>query len=84
MNNIYKRADLLGISVYELVKNYIFIFDIEGKFYGITSQEDIDKYIITHNKYSDSILLIDLLSSVDNLQVLTYDYLEEVLENNIA
>lgn len=80
MEDVYKRADLLGISVYELINNYIFIFDSESWFYGVVAKEDIDKYLITHDGYSDSIILVDLSESTDNLQVLTYDFLEKILE----
>lgn len=80
MKDIYKRADLLGISVYELVNNYVFIFDAESWFYGIASKEDIDNYLISHNGYSDSMIIVDLSKSIDNLQVLTYSFLEEILE----
>ena len=81
MNSIYKRADLLGISVYDLINNYIFIFDIEGFFYGVTLKEDIDRYIEEHEDYSDSIVLIDLSKSIDNLQVLQYKALKIMLED---
>lgn len=80
MNNIFKRADLLGISVYELINNYVFVFDAESWFYGVASKEDVDKYLIAHDGYSDSIIIVDLLKSVDNLQVLNYHFLEEILE----
>jgi len=80
VEDIYKRADLLGISVYELINNYVFIFDAESWFYGIASKEDIDSYLISHDGYSDSMIIIDLSKSIDNLQVLTYDFLEEILE----
>ena len=80
MEDIYKRADLLGISVYELINNYVFIFDAESCFYGVASKEDIDNYLISHNGYSDSIIIIDLSKSIDDLQVLTYDFLVEILE----
>ena len=45
MEDIYKRADLLEISVYELINNYVFIFDAESWFYGIASKEDIDRFL---------------------------------------
>ena len=80
MENIYKRADLLGISVYELINNYVFVFDAESWFYGIASKEDIDNYLISHNGYSDSIVLVDLSESADNFQVMTYRFLEKILE----
>lgn len=80
MEDIYKRADLLGISVHELINNYVFIFDAESWFYGVASKEDIDSYLISHNSYSDSIIIIDLSKSLDNLQVLTYNFLEKILE----
>lgn len=80
MNNIFKRADLLGISVYELINNYVFIFDAESWFYGVASKEDIDSYLISHNDYSDSMIIVDLSESIDNLQVLTYNFLEKILE----
>lgn len=80
MIDIYKRADLLGISVYELINNYVFIFDAESWFYGVASKEDIDKYLIAHDGYSDSIIIVDLLKSIDSLQVLNYHFLEEILE----
>ena len=80
MEDIYKRADLLGISVYELINNYVFIFDAESCFYGVASKEDIDSYLISHDGYSDSIVIVDLSESIDNLQVLTYNFLEEILE----
>lgn len=80
MNDIFKRADLLGISVYDLITNYVFIFDAESWFYGVASKEDIDKYLIAHDGYSDSIIIVDLLKSIDSLQVLNYHFLEEVLE----
>lgn len=80
MNNIFKRADLLGISVYELINNYVFIFDAESWFYGVASKEDIDSYLISHNGYSDSMIIVDLSESIDNLQVLTYNFLEKILE----
>lgn len=80
MNNIFQRADLLGISVYDLITNYVFIFDSETWFYGVALKEDIDKYMITHDGYSDSIILVDLSESTDNLQVLTYGFLEKILE----
>ena len=80
MEDIYKRADLLGISVYELINNYVFIFDAESYFYGVASKEDIDSYLISHNGYSDSMIIVDLFKSIDNLQVLTYSFLEEILE----
>ena len=78
---MYKRADLLGISVYDLIHNYIFIFDKEFSFCGVALQEDIDKYIITHDKYSDSITLLDLSAFANNLRLLNYDALEKILEN---
>lgn len=80
MEDIYKRADLLGISVYELINNYVFIFDTESWLCGIASKEDIDGYLISHNGYSDSIIIVDLSKSLDNLQVLTYNFLEKILE----
>ena len=80
MKDIYKRADLLGISVYELINNYVFIFDAESCFYGVASKEDIDSYLISHNGYSDSMIIVDLSKSIDSLQVLTYNSLEEILE----
>lgn len=80
MVDIYKRADLLGISVYELINNYVFVFDAESWFYGVASKEDIDKYLIAHDGYSDSIIIVDLLKSADSLQVLNYHFLEEILE----
>lgn len=80
MNNIFKRADLLGISVYDLITNYVFIFDAETWFYGVALKEDVDKYMITHDGYSDSMILVDLAKSIDNLQVLNYHFLEEILE----
>ena len=80
MEDVYKRADLLGISVYELINNYVFIFDAESCFYGVASKEDIDSYLISHDGYSDSIVMVDLSESIDNLQVLTYNFLEEILE----
>ena len=80
MEDIYKRADLLGISVYELVNNYVFIFDAESWFYGVASKEDIDSYLISHDGYSDSMIIVDLSKSIDDLQVLTYSFLEEILE----
>ena len=80
MEDIYIRADLLGISDYELINNYVFIFDAESWFYGIASKEDLDSYLISHDGYSDSMIIIDLSKSIDNLQVLTYDFLEEILE----
>lgn len=80
MEDIYKRADLLGISVYELINNYVFIFDAESYFYGVASKEDVDSYLISHNGYSDFMIIVDLSKSIDNLQVLTYNFLEEILE----
>lgn len=80
MDDIYKRADLLGISVYDLINNYIFIFDIEGFFYGVALKEDIDKYIEEYGNYSDSIILVDLSESIENLQVLQYKALKIMLE----
>lgn len=80
MEDIYKRADLLGISVYELINNYVFIFDAESWFYGVASKKDIDSYLISHDGYSDSMIIVDLSKSIDNLQVLTYDFLEKILE----
>lgn len=80
MNDIYKRADLLGISVYDLINNYIFIFDVEGFFYGVALKEDIDKYIEEYESYSDSIILVDLSESIENLQVLQYKALKIMLE----
>lgn len=80
MDDVYKRADLLGISVHELINNYIFIFDAESWFYGLASKEDVDKYLIVHNGYSDSIVLVDLSESADNFQVITYRFLEKILE----
>jgi hypothetical protein len=80
IEDVCKRADLLGISVYELINNYIFIFDSESWFYGVATKEDIDKYLISHDGYSDSIVLVDLSKSIDNLQVLKYYFLEEILE----
>lgn len=80
MDDIYKRADLLGISVYDLINNYIFIFDVEGFFYGVTLKEDIDKYIEEYGGYSDSIILVDLSESIENLQVLQYKALKIMLE----
>lgn len=80
MEDIYKRADLLGISVYELINNYVFVFDAESYFYGVASKEDIDSYLISHNGYSDSMIIVDLSKSINNLQVLTYNFLEEILE----
>lgn len=80
-NNIFKRADLLGISVYDLIKNYVFIFDSETWFYGVALKTDIDEYMISHDGYSDSMILVDLEKSIDNLQVLNYRFLEEILEN---
>lgn len=80
MEDIYKRADLLGISVYELINNYVFIFDAESWFYGVASKEDIDDYLISHDGYSDSMIIVDLSKSIDSLQVLTYNFLEEILE----
>lgn len=80
MDDVYKRADLLGISVHELINNYIFIFDTESWFYGLASKEDVDKYLIAHNGYSDSIVLVDLSESADNFQVITYRFLEKILE----
>lgn len=80
MNDIYKRADLLGISVYDLINNYIFIFDVEGFFYGVSLKEDIDKYIEEYESYSDSIILVDLSESIENLQVLQYKALKIMLE----
>ena len=80
MDDIYKRADLLGISVYDLINNYIFIFDVEGFFYGVALKEDIDKYIKEHENYSDSIILVDLSESIENLQVLQYQALKIMLE----
>ena len=80
MDDIYKRADLLGISVYDLINNYIFIFDVEGFFYGVALKEDIDKYIEEHESYSDSIILVDLSESIENLQVLQYQALKIMLE----
>lgn len=70
----------MGISVHELINNYVFIFDAESCFYGIASKEDIDSYLISHNDYSDSMIIVDLSKSIDNLQVLTYNFLEEILE----
>lgn len=80
MKDIYKRADLLGISVYELINNYVFVFDAESLLYGVASKEDIDSYLISHNGYSDSMIIVDLSKSIDNLQVLTYNFLEKILE----
>lgn len=80
MEDIYKRADLLGISVYELINNYVFVFDAESYFYGVASKEDMDGYSTSHNSYSDSIIIVDLSKFVDNLQLLTYNFLEEILE----
>lgn len=80
-NNFFKRADLLGISVYDLINNYIFIFTSNGNFYGLASHEDIDKYMISHNKHSNSIVLIDMTEVVNNMHVLKYDYLEQLLED---
>lgn len=80
MDNIFKRADLLGISVYDLITNYVFVFDAETWFYGVALKEDIDEYMITHDGYSDSMILVDLEKSIDNLQVLNYHFLEEILE----
>ena len=80
MNEIYKRADLLGISVYELIDNYCLIFDYEGFFYGAALKEDIDKYYISHDDCSDSMIVVDLQYSIDNLKVLEYDFLEKILE----
>lgn len=79
MKDIYKRADLLGISVYELINNYVFVFDAESLLYGFASKEDIDSYLISHNGYSDSMIIVDLSNFVDNLQVLTCNFLEEIL-----
>lgn len=79
MKDIYKRADLLGISVYELINNYVFIFDAESCFYGVASKKDIDSYLISHDGYSDSMIIVDLSNFVDNLQVLTCNFLEEIL-----
>lgn len=80
MDDIYKKADLLGISVYDLINNYIFIFDVEGFFYAVALKEDIDKYIEEYESYSDSIILVDLLESIENLQVLQYQALKIMLE----
>lgn len=80
MDNIFKRADLLGISVYDLITNYVFVFDAETWFYGVALKEDIDEYMITHDGYSDSMILVDLEKSIDNLQVLNCHFLEEILE----
>lgn len=80
MTDVYKRADLLGISVHELINNYVFIFDVESWFYGVATKEDIDEYLTAHDGYSDSIVLVDLSKSIDNLQVLKYYFLEEILE----
>ena len=80
MDNIFKRADLLGISVYDLITNYVFVFDAETWFYGVALKEDVDEYMITHDGYSDSMILVDLEKSIDNLQVLNYHFLEEILE----
>ena len=80
MNDVFKRADLLGISVYDLITNYVFIFDAETWFYGVALKEDVDQYMITHDGYSDSMILVDLGKSIDNLQVLNYQFLEEILK----
>lgn len=79
--NFYKRADLLGISVYELINNYIFIIDKETNcFHGAVCRDDIDRYMISHDSYSDSIILFDCLLFLNNLKALNYDFLEKILE----
>ena len=79
---MYKRADLLGIPVYDFINNYYLIIDYyNGCLYGAASCEDIDNYYISHNKCSDSIRIIDLKHSIGNLKVLQYDMLEKILED---
>lgn len=83
MNKMYKRADLLGISVYDFVNNYHLITDSNGLLYGVASCKDIDNYYISHNEHVDFIKIIDLKHDINNLKVLQYNLLEKILEGKI-
>ena len=77
----YKKADLLGITLYDFVNNYCVIYDDDLHYIGLACVDDIDKYIATHsNLNTKSFKILSLKETLDNTHILSYGFLKEIFD----
>lgn len=77
----YKKADLLGITLYDFVNNYCIIYDDDLHYIGLACIDDIDKYIATYSDLNTKCFkILSLKEAVDNAQVLSYSFLKEIFD----
>lgn len=71
----YKKADLLGITLYDFVNNYRIIYDDDLHYIGFACVDDIDKYIATYsNLNTKSFKILSLKEALDNTHILSYGF----------
>lgn len=77
----YKKADLLGITLYDFVNNYCVIYDDDLHYIGLACVDDIDKYIATYsNLNTKSFKILSLKEALDNTHILSYGFLKEIFD----
>lgn len=76
-----KKADLLGITLYDFVNNYRVIYDDNLYYMGLACVDDIDKYIATYSDLNTKYFkILSLKEAVDNAHVLSYSFLKEIFD----
>lgn len=72
----YKEADLLGITVHELINNYAVVYNKRGDITGFVSYDDLEEYIRESEPPYDFDMIRNLINDKSNFRLLTKKGLE--------